>query len=137
MPYMKVKMPDGSVRLRVVKDINDIESLSNNSNLEDMTGTEFENLIEKLLIKMGLEVETTKVSGDGGIDLIARSKDTFFSGRYIVQCKRWSSSIGEPVIRDLYGAVTHERANKGILITNSNFTTSAINFAQVSRDTLK
>lgn len=37
--------------------------------------------------------------------------------------------VGEPPIRDLYGVVMSENANKGILITTSNFTSSAISFA--------
>ena len=41
---------------------NDINSLS---------GIEFENLCKNLIENMGFSVETTKVSGDGGIDLIA------------------------------------------------------------------
>jgi len=48
----------------------------------------------------------------------------------VVQCKRWGGPVGEAVIRDLYGVVMSENANKGILITNSYFTSSAINFSK-------
>jgi Restriction endonuclease len=99
------------------------------NNVQKMTGVEFEELISNLLIKMGLEVETTKTTGDGGIDLIGYNKQTFFGGKYIVQCKRWNGSVGEPPVRDLYGVVMSENANKGILITNSNFTSNAVKFA--------
>lgn len=52
------------------------------------------------------------------------------SGKYIIQCKRYTGSVGEPIIRDLYGVVTSERANKGILMTTGYFTKSAIAFTE-------
>lgn len=100
---------------------NDINSLS---------GIEFENICKNLIENMGFSVETTKASGDGGIDLIANNHEPVLSGRYIIQCKRYSGSVGEPIIRDLYGVITSERANKGILITTGYFTKSAITFAE-------
>ena len=103
--------------------------INNNNSLDNMTGIEFEHFCKKMLEKIGFRVETTKTSGDGGIDLIAYSSQAFISGKYIVQCKRYKGSVGEPVIRDLYGVVMSENANKGILITTGTFTSSAINFA--------
>ena len=100
---------------------NDIDSLS---------GIEFENICKKLIENMGFSVETTKASGDGGIDLIAYNHEPVLSGKYIIQCKRYSGSVGEPIIRDLYGVITSERANKGILMTTGYFTKSAIAFAE-------
>lgn len=100
---------------------NDINSLS---------GIEFENICKNLIENMGFYVETTKASGDGGIDLIAYNHEPVLSGKYIIQCKRYSGSVGEPIIRDLYGVITSERANKGILMTTGYFTKSAIAFAE-------
>jgi len=97
--------------------------------IEKMDGYEFEKLICSLIKKMGFNVKHTKLSGDGGVDIIATSQETFFKGKYLIQCKRYYGSIGEPPIRDLFGVVLHERANKGILITNSTFTESAKRFA--------
>lgn len=97
--------------------------------INTLTGIEFENLCQALLQKAGFDVETTKASGDGGIDLIARNHQSFFSGKYIIQCKRYAGSVGEPVVRDLYGVVMAERANKGILLTTGHFTVSAVRFA--------
>ena len=95
-----------------------------------LSGVEFENLCSALLHKMGFEVKTTKASGDGGIDLIAWNNEPLKKGKYIIQCKRYNGTVGEPVIRDLYGVVMAERANKGVLITTGSFTTSAIRFAE-------
>ena len=79
---------------------------------------------------MGFSAHTTKASGDGGIDLIAYYHQPLLSGKYIIQCKRYAGSVGEPIIRDLYGVIMSERANKGILITTGRFTKSALNFAE-------
>jgi len=71
----------------------------------------------------------TSLSGDNGVDIIAYSNQPIVKGKYIVQCKRWSNPIGEPVIRDLCGAMLNERGTKGIVITNSSFTSKARQFA--------
>lgn len=92
-------------------------------------GLDFERQVHALLKNMGFEAEITKASGDGGIDIIAHSKEHITGGKYIIQCKDWSKPVGEPPVRDLYGVVTAENANKGILITTSTFTSPAINFA--------
>ncbi|MCD4713993.1 MAG: restriction endonuclease [Clostridiales bacterium] len=109
--------------------LNTMESNFSKS-LDGLSGIEFENLIHELLVKMGFEVETTKVTGDGGIDLVAYNKQPILKGKYVIQCKRWKSTVGEPVLRDLYGAVTHERASKGILVTTGKFTKNAIDFSE-------
>lgn len=99
------------------------------SDINSLSGTEFERVCQRLIEKMGFETATTKASGDGGIDLIAYNHQPLLSGKYIIQCKRYSGSVGEPIIRDLYGVVMSERANKGILMTTGTFTKSAVGFA--------
>lgn len=107
----------------------------NNFNLEalqTLTPIEFENLVQTLLVKMGFNASTTKASGDGGIDIIAINEQPIVGGKYVIQCKRYATgnNIGEPVIRELYGVMHAENANKGILITTSDFSKQAIVFAQ-------
>lgn len=98
-------------------------------NLEKLDGYEFEKLISELVKKMGFIVEQTSLSGDGGVDIIADNTSPIFKGRYLIQCKRWSNTIGEPVVRDLFGVVLAQNANKGIIITNSFFSDRAKKFA--------
>lgn len=102
----------------------------NINSLLDFSPVAFENLVVDLLAKMGFEAMTTKISGDGGIDVIAVSKQPIIGGKYLIQCKRYSdTNIGEPIIRELYGIMHAEKANKGILITTSSFTKNALIFA--------
>lgn len=97
--------------------------------IHTMDGYDFERLITQLLKNMDFSVEMTSLSGDGGVDIIAYSNAAIFKGKYLVQCKRWNSAVGEPAVRDLYGVVLSENANKGIIITNSSFSKKAIEFA--------
>lgn len=96
---------------------------------KSMNGYEFEQLICKLMKAMGFFVEQTSLSNDGGIDIIAEHQEPIFKGKYLIQCKNWSGVVGQPEVRDLYGVVISEGANKGILITTSHFTKQAQDFA--------
>lgn len=98
--------------------------------LNALGGHEFEDLVEKLLIAMGFKTEGRKPAADGGIDIVAVSSQPFVSGRYVIQCKRYTGSVSAPIIRDLYGVVNATNANKGILITTSHFTSEGIEFAK-------
>jgi len=95
----------------------------------DLDSIAFEELIGDLLQRMGLRATVTKASGDGGIDVEAESTDDILGGRILVQCKRYEGSVGSPVVRDLYGALTDARAMKGILVTTSWFSAEAKRFA--------
>lgn len=94
-----------------------------------MDGYQFEDYISNLFRRLGFEVEATSYSNDGGVDLIATYTQPIFSGKYIIQCKNWTGPVGQPEVRDLYGVVMDQRANKGILITPSDYTQQAYDFA--------
>ena len=96
-----------------------------------INGFEFEEYIATLFTNKGFQVQRTNYAHDGGIDLIAVYNEPLFCGKYIVQCKKYEDTlVGQPVIRDLYGVVMSENANKGILITTSDFTEEARSFAK-------
>ena len=98
-------------------------------NFDKMNGYQFEEFTGKLFKAMGFNVLNTSLSGDGGIDVVAVYPDDIFKGKYIIQCKNWKGNVGEPPVRDLYGVILSENANKGILITTSDFTKGALQFA--------
>lgn len=99
------------------------------ASIDSMDGHQFEELIESLLRKMGYQVEGHKPAADGGIDIIAHNTEPFVGGKYIIQCKRQGGTISESVVRDLYGVLTDQRANKGIIVTNADFSPAAVKFA--------
>jgi Restriction endonuclease len=98
--------------------------------LEKLTGLQFEKVIYDIFIRLGFRTLLTKVSGDGGVDLIAEYDGLLFKGKYLIQCKHWKAKVGEPALRDFYGTIISNHALKGILITTSSFTQQAINFSR-------
>jgi tetratricopeptide (TPR) repeat protein len=116
------------------------------SSLDTLSGVEFEYLITRVLERMGFRAETTKASGDGGVDVVATLDQPLTGGRYLIQCKRYApdSTVGAATVREFYGALTADRrAIKGILITTSAFTAQATEFAEglpielIARDKLQ
>jgi hypothetical protein len=76
--------------------------------------SQFEAWTALLFVLQGYDVCGTAEGGDHGIDLRVRSPELPLG---IVQCKRYRGPIGEPIVRDLYGAMIHEGAGFGWLIT--------------------
>lgn len=99
------------------------------------TGYAFEEFLKEYLLKMGLdEVEVTKRSRDGGIDLKAVRKGVGdFSDidvtHYYIQAKRYalSNKVNVSKIRELKGTIPF--GDKGMMITTSDFTADAISEA--------
>ena len=60
---------------------------------------EFEMIVARIFQAMGHEVSLIGRQGDHGVDLRVRTKK---GEKWIVQCKNWEGSVGEPAIRDLY-----------------------------------
>lgn len=110
-----------------------MENVENVKNIEhylqSLSGQEFERVCGQLMSALGFQIEYTKASGDGGIDILAYNSAPLLKGKYIVQCKRYSGNVGQPIIRDLYGVVAAEQATKGILITTGGFAAPAKDFA--------
>ena len=90
---------------------------------------DFEVITAELFYKLGFQVEHTGKSGDGGIDVIAKSDSELF----IISCKRFSGAIQPNYVRELYGIVQSERFRNsnaiGILVTTVGFSKGSIEFA--------
>lgn len=111
-----------------------VESLDEKTNLAAMDWLDFENLIrevfEKEFSKGGGEVKITQASRDGGVDAIAFDPDPIRGGKIVIQAKRYTNTVGVSAVRDLFGTVHNEGANKGILVTTSDFGPDAYGFAK-------
>jgi restriction system protein len=46
-----------------------------------------------------------------------------------LQAKRWASSVGRPVVQQFAGSLMGRKARKGVLISTSEFTTDAKEYA--------
>lgn len=94
----------------------------------------FENIVIDLLVKMGYggswedAAKAIGRSGDEGIDGIINEDKLGLDVIYI-QAKRWDNAVGRPEVQKFAGALMGQKARKGVLITTSNFTIDARNYA--------
>lgn len=101
----------------------------------------FETLVVKLLVAMGYGgsyEDAAKVvgqSGDGGIDGIIKEDRLGLESIY-VQAKRWEATVGRPTIQQFAGALQGHRARKGVVLTTSNFSREATEYAKSLQTTI-
>ncbi len=94
----------------------------------ELSPSQFEDMIVELYRVAGHDAKRTGRTGDHGIDVIVNAKN---GEKWVVQCKRWrGGTIGEPLVRDFYGAMQHEKADKGIIITTAHFSAAAQRWAR-------
>lgn len=78
-----------------------------------MSPEEFEHLCARLMEAWGYQTEVVGGSGDGGVD-IRGWKD----GRYVIaQCKRYKRAVPASLVREFYGVMVREQADKGFFFT--------------------
>jgi restriction system protein len=96
--------------------------------LRELSWKEFEWLVGEAYRRQGYAVEEFLGGGaDGGVDLILRKN----GATWFVQCKQWrTQAVGAPIIREIFGLVTHHQANGAIVITSGRFTREACAFAE-------
>ena len=97
----------------------------------------FEELVIDLLQKMGYggsaidAAQVTGRSGDEGIDGIIK-QDKLGLDIVYVQAKRWSNTVSAQEVRAFAGSLGGQKAQKGIMITTSQFTPAAWDFVEKS-----
>ncbi|MCJ7622566.1 MAG: restriction endonuclease [Anaerolineaceae bacterium] len=96
--------------------------------LHSLSAGEFEELVADYFKSMGYIVRHTGKSGDHGVDLAIYTPK---EGKWLVQCKRYRRKVvGEPALRDLFGAMHHYHADWGYLITTGRFSDNALAWAE-------
>jgi restriction system protein len=128
--------PDEAL-LNAYKTINDALALELISRTREVTPAFFENLLIELLLAMGYggtgegAAHALGKSGDNGIDGVI-DQDPLGVDQIYIQAKRYAegNNIGAGDIRNFFGALNLKKAQKGIFITTSDFTPSAIQTAK-------
>ena len=87
-----------------------------------LSPADFEELVADTYRAQGNEVQVVGGTGDHGIDLVVTTRS---GGTYLVQCKRYRGKIGEPIVRDFYGALRASDAKGGAIITSGTITDAA------------
>jgi len=88
----------------------------------------FESQVAEVYRQRGYSVDETGGGGaDGGVDLILYRDGQ----KTIVQCKRWRTyKVGVKPVRELYGVMTAEGADRAIFISSGIYTNEALRFAE-------
>src|SRR4051794_31943978 len=118
------------VDARYVDQTDLVSGLSAAINLMDLNPYEFEQLVANLFGQMGLESRLTRSSRDGGVDCVAYDPRPVLGGKVVIQAKRYRHTVGVAAVRDLYGTMMNEGANKGILVTTSGYGPDAFLFSK-------
>jgi len=109
-------------------------SIEDEANLAAMPWEDFEHLVAQIFewefAKSGVEIRVTRASRDRGVDAILFDPDPLRGGKYVLQAKRYTRTVDVSAVRDLYGTVMNEGANRGILITTSGYGSDSYEFAK-------
>jgi restriction system protein len=95
----------------------------------------FERLVVQLLMAMGYggsdpaAGKTIGRTGDDGIDGTI-NEDKLGLDIIYIQAKRWKGVVGRPVVQAFAGSLEGNRAQKGVLITTSQFSADAREFVK-------
>ena len=92
------------------------------SQIDSLSGQEFENLLKTIFEKQGYDVALTKKSHDYGADLVLR-KNNIIS---VVQAKCYEKNIGIKAVQEIIAARLHYNAEEMFVATNRYFSKDAI-----------
>lgn len=95
--------------------------------VDHMDGHRFENYCATVLQKNGfVNVSVTPGSGDQGVDVIAEKEGV----RYAVQCKCYSSALGNTPVQEVCAGKSMYNCHVGVVMTNNYFTAGAKQLAE-------
>lgn len=95
--------------------------------LLNLSPREFEEMVADLYRAQGHSAKRTGAQGDHGVDVVVRASN---GEKWVVQCKRWRTPVGEPAVRDFYGVMQHEKADQGAIVAVRGFTPQAREWAR-------
>ena len=105
-------------------DQNPFARFSNN-----FTPTEFETFCAETLRGHGWDARVTQQSRDQGVDVIASK----LGRRVVIQCKLYSSPVGNKAVQEAAAGRAHEQADFGAVVSNNRYTAAAEELAKTNR----
>jgi restriction endonuclease Mrr len=89
--------------------------------IQRMNGLDFEDVVANLFNSKGYNARVTSGSGDQGADVVAE-KDF---EKVVIQAKRYKGKVSNSAVQEVVASMKHYNADRGLVITNSEFTSSA------------
>lgn len=87
----------------------------------EMSGIEYEEYVAEIIDSLGWKVTQTPATGDHGADIIADNGQS----RIVVQCKKYSSPVGNKSVQEAFSAKSFYDCTDSIVVTNNSFTPAA------------
>ena len=129
-----INEPDLNLKESILKTIDELskraetELYEERPDTKNMDGQTYEVFVAELLTKRNFEVQLTKTTGDQGVDIIAKKNGITFA----IQCKRYSHKVGNAAVQEVISGMKFYKTNFGAVVTNSQYSKSAIELANVS-----
>ena len=92
-----------------------------NTEWRSLRGVPFEQFLSEVFKELGYAVQSTSVTGDFGVDLIATKE----SVRCAIQAKGFEGKVGSGAVQEVSAGMRHYSCSSCIVITNSRFTKHA------------
>lgn len=96
------------------------------STIDLMSGEQFEHFVTYLFNNLGYTATNTKLSGDQGIDVLAKKGKITVA----IQAKCYSKPVGNHAIMEAVAGAKYYNADKIMVVTNSTFTRNARELAE-------
>lgn len=96
------------------------------TDITSMSGHDYEKFIGNLIEKCGWKALVTKGSGDQGADIIAERHGI----RVVMQCKLYSSAVGNKAVQEVHAARTFYDCDHACVVSNADYTPSARKIAE-------
>ncbi len=107
------------IRIMARMDLHKAQAIAD---LNRMHPNQFEELVAETYRMLGYQARRTGQTGDHGVDIEVYTPK---GERWIVQCKRYRDPVGESIVRELYGTLISEKANRATLVTSAEITAPA------------
>lgn len=114
-PAVLENIVDGAVKKSFSKRSETLTSAKNLSPIE------YEMYCAAQLNRIGWKTVLTKTSGDQGVDVIADKEKI----RLAIQCKRYSSPVGNAAVQEICAGMKFVKAQFGAVVSNAPFTPQA------------
>jgi restriction system protein len=97
-----------------------------------ITPRQFEEVVAELLLGMGMEVELTPETRDGGKDILAYMQTPIGRILTLVEAKQYDRNrpVGVSLVRSLFGTLVDHQATSAMLVTTSRFAKPAQQFQE-------
>ena len=93
----------------------------NMSQIDLLSGEEFEKVLKQIFEHLGYSVSLTRRSCDFGADLVVKKGKT----KSLVQAKCYSKTVGVKAVQEVVGAMIHYGAKDAVVATNNYFSKEA------------